>query len=325
MNPKLRDAWTSVHRAESLLVQAAVHQNPTLRSKLFEGLELDLAAKALLVRMVHGFDSQNLRARDYVLRYPFSSVEAVQAGIEHLVQSGVAVAKGAGVYAITELGERAIRRYMEKVSFMMQSLDLGDLAETDALRLLDYDRRILEALRAALPRDDSIFGHRLRGLHPSYDPPALWHHWQLAWTMGAASEDAEQYVCKLRGLAPMVWFVRRQIWFAHRRPWRARALTLEALVRRATGYSPIDQAEKVCAQAIEELQERAWLQAAGKEYRLTEQGLAVCDQDERELDERFLSSWPAFSDDEVQELLDVTARLNERCTELIRQAKQNTL
>jgi hypothetical protein len=208
---------------------------------------------------------------------------------------------------------------------MIQSLDLGDVTATDVQRLLAYDRRILEALQAASPpQGNQIFGHRLRGMHPSYEPPALWHHWQLAWTMAAASEDAEEYVRKLRGLAPLVWFVRRQIWFAHRRPWRARALTLEALVRRATGYSPLDQAENACAQAIQELQERAWLQALDEEYRLTEQGLAVCDQDEREVDEHFLSGWPAFSDDEVQELLDITTRLNERCSELIRQAKQDS-
>jgi hypothetical protein len=109
------DAWTYVQRAETLLIRAAAHQNPGLRAQLFDEFELDEAARALLVRMACGFDPQNLRARDYLVRYPFSSLEAIQSGLEHLVECGVAVAKGDGNYAVTELGERVVRRWMEKV------------------------------------------------------------------------------------------------------------------------------------------------------------------------------------------------------------------
>jgi hypothetical protein len=202
---KLRDSWTSVQRAETLLVQAAVHQNPTLRTRLFDEFELDETARQLLVRMTCGFDPQNLRARDYLVRYPFSSVEAIESGLEHLVECDVAVTRGDGNYAATALGERVVGRWMEKVSIMIQSLDPGEIPSAACQRLLDYDRRILEAIQgASRPHGRPIFTHRLRGLHPAYDPPQLWHHWQLVWTMLAASEDEEEYVRKRRGLGPMV-------------------------------------------------------------------------------------------------------------------------
>lgn len=315
----LAHTWTSVQRAETLLIQAAVSQNPVLRTQLFDGFDLDETARQLLARMACGFDPQNITARDYLVRYPFSSVEAIQAGLDHLVECGVAVAKGEGTYTVTELGERAVRRWMEKVSFMIQSLDLGGVLPAAIQRLLDYDRRIVEAIQAASrPHGHPIFGHRLRGLHPAYEPPQLWHHWQWVWTMLAASEDEEEYVRQLQGMEPLVWFARRQIWFNHRRPWRARVKTLEDLVRRATGYSPVERAETLCRQAICTLEDRGWVDTMDGEYRLTPEGLAICDEDEREIDGHLLSCWPDLSEDEVQDLLDITTRLNNRCKELSR-------
>jgi hypothetical protein len=289
-------------------------------SQLFVGVELDRAAKALLTRMASGFDPQNLRARDYFMRYPFSSIEAIEAGLEHLVEGGVAEAQGEGRYALSVLGERVMQHWMDTVSSMIRSLDVGAVPPADIQRLLDYDRRILEALQAASrPHGQPIFHHRLRGLHPSYDPLQLWHHWQLVWTMIAAHEDEQEYIRQQRGLSPLVWFIRRQTWFAHRRPWLVRGgLTLENLVRRATGYSPVDRAEEACAQAVAELKARDWLETRGKEFRLTTAGLAACDKDEGEIDTNFLSCWPAFSKDELEELLDISTRLNNHLEELRR-------
>ena len=257
----LAHTWTSVQRAETLLIRAAVHQNPVLRTQLFDEFDLDETARQLLARMACGFDPQNLTARDYLVRYPFSSVEAIQAGLDHLVECGVAAAKGESTYAVTELGERAVRRWMEKVSIMIQSLDLGDVPSAAVQRLLDYDRRSVEGIQSASrPHGHLIFTHRLRGLHPAYDPPQLWHHWQWVWTMLAASEDEEEYVRQRRGVEPMVWFARQQIWFNHRRTWRARVKTLDDLVRRAAGYSPVERAEAACSQAIRTLEDRGWVE-----------------------------------------------------------------
>lgn len=311
-DPSLLDTWTSVQRAETLLVRTAVQRNPALMSQLFTGVELDRAAQALLTRMASGFDPQNLRAGDYLVRYPFSSVETIESGLEHLVDCGVAVARGEGRYALSALGEQVVHHWLDTVSTMIQSLDLGDVPPAAIQSLLDYDRHILEAIQAASrPHGHPIFRHRLRGLHPAYDPPQRWHHWQRVWTMLAASEDEQEYVRQQRNLSPLVWFIRRQTWFVHRRPWLVRAKpTLENLVRRATGYSPIDHAEEACARAAAELEAHNWLETVAGEFRLTQAGLAACDQDESEIDANFLSCWPAFSGYERKELLDISTRLN---------------
>ncbi len=314
----LVDIWTSVQRAETLLFRAAAYQNLPQFRKLFDGCEIDGDARALLVRMGCGFDPQNLVPEDYLVRYPFSSVEAIRAGLDQVVEGDHALRKEDGNYALNARGENAIRTWMQRVSVLMQAVDLGDIPQSDVQKLLAYDRRILEAIQAASrPHGHPIFNHRLRGLHPSYDPPQLWHHWQLVWTMLAASEDEQEYVRQQRGLSPLVWFIRRQTWFVHRRPWLVRAKpTLENLARRATGYSPIDRAEEACAQAVAELEARDWLETVGKEFRLTKAGLAACDKDERDIDANFVSCWPAFGEAELEELLDITTRLNDRFSEL---------
>jgi hypothetical protein len=320
----MAQAWTSFQRTETLLIKAAAQQNPAMRASLFEGSDLDVSARQLFVRMACGFDPGHLSAADYLQRYPFSSIEAIQAGLGHLAEYNVVSANGDGAYAVTGLGEQVVRRWMERVAIMIQSLDLGDVPPADVQRLLNCDLQILESIRAASrPHDRPIFNHRLNGLHPAYDPPALWHHWQLVWTMLAASEDEEEYIRKCRGMEPMVWFARRQIWFAHRRPWRARVKTVDDLVLRATGYSPMDQAETVCGQAIGGLEERGWVQIVDGEFRLTPEGLAICDEDEREIDEGFLSCWPDFSQEEINELSGITARMNRRLEELSGQPEQS--
>jgi hypothetical protein len=321
MIPALKDVWPSIQKAETLLVQAGARQNPSMVRKYFEEFDLDEKAQSLLVRMACGFNPEKLCAADYFIRYPFSSVEAIQAGLGHLVECKLAVAKGDGYYALTELGERIVRGGLHTVETMIESLDLGEITSAHVERLLNYDRRILDSIQAASrPHGKPIFTHRMQGLHPPYEPPALWHHWQYIWSMLAASEDEEEYVRKLRGMDPIVWFARRQIWFAHRRIWRARVKTLDHLIRRATGYSPVDQAETVCARAIQDLEQRGWVEVVDGAYRLTEEGLAICDEDERKVDEFFLSLWPDLRDDEIDELLDIATRFNNHLEGLLRQA-----
>jgi hypothetical protein len=101
-----------------------------------------------------------------------------------------------------------------------------------------------------------------------------------------------------------------------------RAETLDDLIRRATGYSPIHRAEMACGKAIDDLQDRGWVETVEGEYRLTPEGLAICDEDEGEIDAYLLSSWPEFSVDEVDELLAITARLNQHLEALSTEASE---
>jgi Mn-dependent DtxR family transcriptional regulator len=284
----------------------------------FQAFDLDIKAIALLTRMVCGFNPKRLRAADYFVRYPFSSVEAIEAGLEHLAEYGLVAAQGEDRYALTALGERLVRGWMRVVESRVEALDLGAITSADVERLLAYDRRILGAIRAASrPHGQPIFTLRMQGMHPSYEPPALWHHWLYIWSMLAASEDEEEHVRKLRGMDPMVWFVRRQIWLVHRRPWRARVKTLDDLVSRATGYSPMNQAEAACARAVQELESRGWVEVVDGAYRLTGTGLVACDEDERQVDAHLVSTWPNFEDDERIELFDLATRFNNHLKDLI--------
>jgi hypothetical protein len=321
MEPVLRDAWTSLQKAETLLFRAAAFQDVGRYRELLVQVDQDEGVRALLIRMGNGFDRRRLSAEDYRMRYPFSSIELIQAVLERLVTCGHASANGDGTYALIDWGERAVRNWQQGVGEMMQALDLSDIPAYVVRKLLAYDRRILAAIqKASRPHGNLILAHRLCGLHPEYDPPALWHHWQYVWTMLAASEDEEEHVRKLRGMAPLAWFARRQLWFIHRRPWRARVRNLDDLVRRAAGYGPIHQAEEACMQAIQELKERGWVKVVDGQFWLTDRGLSDCDRDEREIDACFLSCWPALSSAEVVEIIDITARLNGRFEELASQA-----
>ncbi len=320
MNPRLRDAWTPVQRAETLLFQAAALLNMAQYRKLIAEIGLEGESLYLLLRIVRCFDPDQLSPQDYLTRYPFSSVNAIRRGLDRLVESGYMSRNRADSFAATELARQRIYHFEQGVAELMQSVDLGDFPPEDVQKLLEYDLRILESLKAASrPHGYPILRHRLRGLQPSYDPPQRWHHWMHVWTMLAASEDEEEYIRQLRGIDALEWFVRRQIWFAHRRPWRARAITLKTLIHRATRYSPIDDAEQALSRAVWKLKARNWLEESEGEFRLTEGGLTACDDDEREIDAGFLSCWPGFSEVEIEELIDITTRLNDRFMELIPQ------
>jgi hypothetical protein len=221
MNPDLRDTWMAVQRAETLLFRAAALPKMEQYRKILAEMDLESASLSLLLRSVNGFDPDNLSPQDYLSRYPFSSLEAIRAGFELLVESGHMISNEIGNDAATEIAKQSVHRWQQGVSELMQAVDLGDIPPSDVKKLLQYDRRIINALKAASrPHGNPILGHRLRGMHPSYDPPRLWHHWMHVWTMLAASEDEQEHVRQLRGLDPLVWFVRRQIWFINRRPWR---------------------------------------------------------------------------------------------------------
>jgi hypothetical protein len=318
----LQTLWPNLQRAETLMIFAAVGHHRAMFQAYLDQVNLEESTRSLLIRLACGFDPDRLCAADYFSRYPFSSLSAIQAGLDHLAGQELVVAKGSGHYALTGYGKDTVHGWFRAVETMIEALDLGGFTPQDAARLLDYDRRILDGIRAAVrPHGHPIFRHRLRGLHPSYEPPALWHHWQYVCTMLAASEDEEEYVRDQRRLAPLVWFARRQIWFVHRRPWRARVRTVEDLARRATGYSPLDRAEEACAQAVRALEAQGWVEATDGELRLTAEGLAITDRDEDEIDRYFLSCWPGLSGDEVEELGDLVKRLNDRWEELIAQVQ----
>ncbi len=70
------------------------------------------------------------------------------------------------------------------------------------------------------------------------------------------------------------------------------------------------------------MKERGWLEEVDDEFRLTEQGLAICDEDEGEVDKGFLSCWPTFREVEIEEVLDIATRLNKCFEEVIRQTQE---
>ncbi|MFX1474971.1 MAG: hypothetical protein ACFFCO_05825 [Promethearchaeota archaeon] len=321
----MRETWIQLQRAETLLFGAAVMPQMNRYRKILAGFKLEANLAGWLIRLVNGFNPNHITAQDYLQRYPFSSLDAIRDILNQLTDRGHLQSKSKGVYMATTLGRTKIRDWHEKIGELMQEADLGDITPGQVHTLLKYDRRIIESIKTATrPHGYTIFNHRLQGLHPSYDPPRLWHHWQLVWTLLAASEDEEEYVRKARNIPPLEWFLRRQLWFIDRRPWRARARTLKALVQRATGYSPIRDAKNACTKAINNLKDKEWVQETDGGFRLTKDGLAVCDKDECLIDGHLLSSWPDFSNEELLELSRILTLLNQRFETIITKALQKT-
>ena len=300
---RLRQTWTALQRAETLLFQAAAVRNKASFSNLFEGVELEEPGRGLLIRMACGLDTQRLTPQDYLNRYPFSSAAVIQDEMNTLASGGYLSANGDRHYQLTHRGQSMVRQWMGRVGTLMQSLALEDFSKRDVRALLAYDRRIIAGIEASFrPHGSPIFRHRLRGLHPCYDPPALWHHWQYVWTLLAASEDEEEFVRWQRGIPPLVWFARRQLWFRVRRPWRMRVFSVEDLAGRAAGYSPLLEAETACRSAVNELIERGWAIDENGRLSLTARGLAACDADETIIETYFLRTWPPFENEEVDKL-----------------------
>ncbi|UCF09344.1 MAG: hypothetical protein JSW65_04585 [Candidatus Bipolaricaulota bacterium] len=317
MDERLRQAWVSVQKAETKLVLTGVKLHPQEPIPPEARLDIDPSVRQVFARAASCFDPKEIRARDYLVRFPFSTVRAVERQLDALVTAGALTGLRKGKYALTAQGERTMRALTERVGASIDRLDLGVITEDQVGRLLAYDRRILEALTESVQGSPSpIFEHRLRGLQPDYDPPKRWHHWQLAWTMIAAHEDAEQQVREDRGIGPLAWFARHELWFTARRPHRGRMQSCADLAKVAERYAPLANPEEDCRAALEELRKRGWIDGVGADCDLTDQGIEAADRDEDEVEERFLARWPCLPGGEVEELKGIADAINERCEEL---------
>ena len=313
-----RGIWTELQRGETLLIHATLVSQPERWRALFDGLNVDGPARALLIRVGSGFPADAIRPEEYLARYPFADIEAIRAGLGDLVRLGLAVDRGVDGFALSEEGLRIVRTWMHRVGESVSDLDLADLSSADAAELVDFDQQIVDALAVGpRPCGDLVFSNRLRGVRPDYTRPALWHHWQRVWTILGASEDEEEHVRRKRGLDPLVWFVRRQLWFIDRRPWRVRAVTADGLAARATDYAPFRDAEARCAWAVAWLTDHEHARAVDDGLRLTESGLAACDADESEIDRNLMERWPVWGAEDVSRLRDLVDRLNRACLTLI--------
>jgi len=323
MTDELRGTWVAVQKAETMLVTTGVRLRPKDAPDLREGLEMDRALRPLFSRAVYGFNPQEIRAADYLTRYPFSSVDAIERQLRALVEAGVFTGPHGDAYAVTDKAEAHLKRHTERVGESIERLDLGDVGEGQIQKLLAYDHRILDGIRESVEHAPSpIFEHRLKGSHPDYDPPKRWHHWQLAWTMIASHEDAEQQIRVDRGIEPLVWFARHELWFTARRPHRARMQSCADLARAAERYAPLEDAERDCRTAIEAMRQRGWLEGEGDTCRLTEQELENADRDEAEIEEVFLARWPDFTAAETAEMREIASAVNRRCEELLAQEQE---
>jgi hypothetical protein len=143
-----RETWTELQRAETLLFRAAVVRHPKAVRGLFDGFEVEGAARNLLIRAGSGFPANALRPEDYLGRYPFSSVGAIRAVFEELVESGGATEVADDAFALTERGVRLVGTWMNRVAPMMTDPDPGDVSPADVEALIAFDRQIVESLRA---------------------------------------------------------------------------------------------------------------------------------------------------------------------------------
>jgi len=317
VNTNLRDVWASLQKVETMLVQTGMRLRPEGGPDLREGLDLPASLRPLFARSIYGFDPRRIRATDYLVRYPFSSTDAIERQLAELAEIGVLTGPQDGAYAVTDRAEGFLRLHTERVGDLIDRLDLGAVNEDDIQKLLAYDRRILDAMRRSVKEEPSpVFEHRLLGLHPEYDPPKRWHHWHLAWTMIAAHEDAEEFVRVARGIEPLTWFARHELWFTARRPHRGRMKTCADLQRLAEAYAPLEDAEDVCAATVSKMRDSGWVQIEGDACRLTPAELARADRDEGEVEEIFLGRWPELSAAERSELKGITDAINARCEEL---------
>ncbi len=324
MREGLRETWASLRKAESMLVHAGIRLRPKDAPSLREGLEsIESSLRPLFSRAAYGFDPRRIRATDYAARYPFSSVSTIEKQLELLVDAGVLTGPDGDAYALTDEAEAGLRLHTDRVGEAIDRLDLGEIDETQVQRLLAYDHRILGGICDSVERAPSpIFEHRLKGVHPDYDPPKRWHHWQLAWTMVAAHEDAEEQIRRERGIPPLVWFARHELWFSSRLPHRSRMRACGGLRAVAERYAPLEHPEAECRAAIETMRAQGWLDGDGDgdEARLSGAELTRADRDESEIEAIFLSRWPDLTDPELHELRGIADAINRRCEELMRHA-----
>jgi len=302
-----RETWPQLQRVETLLVHAGQRQRREQARHLMDGCPVNGVDRVYLTRFVSGFDRSGIRAADYLVRYPFSSLEEIDAALGRLCDVGLMTTAGAA-YTMTPLGMDVCETWLARVGGLLDGLGEDAFDEADTERLIDFDQRILRSMEQPSESFPTpIFDCRRLGLQPNYEPPRLWQHWQLAWSMVACHEDAEQFVRTARGIDPLQWFVRRQLWFVPRRPWRVRIVgsTLHAVAQR---YAPVS--EEACRAAWLALVERGYAAGTYEAPEITDAGLAAHDTDEGELDRLFFERWPTFSEQEVAGLLDLIGRAN---------------
>ncbi|MBU1049100.1 hypothetical protein KKG90_03635 [Candidatus Bipolaricaulota bacterium] len=321
MSELLRETWISVQKAETSLVQAGARLCAKDSPGLCDGLELNPALRPILIRFASGFNPALIRADDYLRRYPFSKLNAIDAQLKALSEAGMLVLVEFQTYALTEQGVHSVRTYIERVGQLIDNLTL-DLSDADAQKLLAYDQAIVGSLRnRAAEQPSSIFEHRLRGLHHDYSSNRLWHHWHYVWTMIAAREDAEEQIGIEQGIDPLAWLARHELWFTSRRPLRARTKSCPDLAEVAQRYAPLQDADDESQAALNRLLDLGWINSIGEDGGLTEQGLKAADRDEAMVDAIFFSRWPQFSNEELAEMKRIADAINHRCDELVEQHK----
>jgi len=312
-----RELWTQLQRAETLLVHATAACVPERRAALMDGFDAPRDVLHLLHRVGSGFPRDEIRPEDYLARYPFSDLQLIRAEFARLASHGLLVRLG-DTFQLTAKGGGAIEVWMERVAGLISAVPIDGITQEETRLLIACDEEIVESVRAAERSHGwPIFFHRLRGIRAETSPPALWQHWQLVWTVLAASEDEEESVRRERGMDPLEWFLRRQLWFVDRRPWRVRARSIEGLAARAAGYAPLWDAKGACAEGIERMRKEGVVAEDESGLRLSERGLEACDQDEQEIDANLLSAWPAWSPRRIEQLEGIVARINLECARLI--------
>jgi len=301
------ELWPQLQRVETMLIHAGRRRRPEQVGHLMDGCPANGADRVYLTRFFSGFDPANIRSIDYLVRYPFSSLEEIGAVLERLREAGLVTSSG-DAYAMTSHGLDVAKTWLGRVGELLDGLGGDAVGKSDVQRLIGFDHRILEAMeRPSETFATPIFDCRRLGVQPGYDPPRLWHHWQLAWSMVACHEDAEQAVRKSRGIDSLQWFVRRQLWFVPRRPWRVRIVgsTLHAVAQR---YAPVS--EDACRDAWSALVRQGHAAGTYEAPEITDVGLVAHEADEDEIDRLFLDRWPSFRESEITELTALIAKLN---------------
>ncbi|MFC2105060.1 hypothetical protein ACFLRV_00165 [Candidatus Bipolaricaulota bacterium] len=311
--------WTQLQKAETLLVHAGRSSRPELARRVSEDFPLEGLDRVYLTRFFSGFDPTCIKASDYHVRYPFSTVEAIEQILLRLSEKGILVPSEDG-FALTQSGTEIAMRWLENAGTLLADLGGDRISEADVVALIEHDQRILRSL--AEPSNElttPILRHRSLGMQPEYDPPRLWHHWQLVWSMLAGAEDAQEHVRKAMEIGPLEWFIGRQLWFVERRPWRARAVR-SSLYSIANRYAPVGEDD--CLAAWSSLQADGWTDGDYDTPKLSVWGFERRDEIEENVNRIFLSCWPKLSGSELAELTDLTSRLNRHLEEVMERCKQ---
>ena len=303
MVERLKAVWEGLDKAESSLVGAGVRSNPELLATFFDGCLVSRNDFALLFRLAAGFDPDRLTSRDYLNRYPFSTLDLIDARLSALVEMDCLDYKRK-IYAVTGTGWELLHGYYNVVAGGIDRLVLESVSPEEIEYLLQMDRRLVEGCAAAdVSYERPILKNRLHGFRPPYEPLRLSHHWQRIWTLNACREDAGEAVRERSGLDPLVWFARGQI-----KTRRFEIGNADDLARVARRYAPVT--ERACQDALQSLINMGWIFHGGEIFRMTGAGQRAFEQDEQQIDRLFFASWPELSEVDGDRLVDITSRLN---------------